>query len=59
MRAYSGDMDLEVEIASLKNRMAIVEAELNQVQAKLDRLVEAKKILTEVMMTLVAESKTP
>jgi hypothetical protein len=52
-------MDLEVEIASLKNRMAIVEAELNQVQAKLDRLVEAKKILTEVMMTLVAESKTP
>lgn len=47
-------MDIEAEINSLKRRMALVESEITYVQTKVDTLIEAKKVLTEVMMNLVA-----
>jgi hypothetical protein len=51
---YPGPMDIEAEINSLKRRMALVESEITYVQNKVDTLIQAKKVLTEVMMNLVA-----
>ena len=56
-------MDIDAELSSIKNRMAIMEAEIDHlrdmaipaIEIKLKKLTEAKKILTEVMMNLVAD----
>lgn len=49
-------MDLETRVASIEKRLNFLESETDQIKRKLDNVVAAKRVLTEVLMNLVAES---